>query len=67
MVGGVGSGVTALSAADSDVVVDSVDGHDKGSLLKLSFDVDGLVELEYSNGQKIKGQQLALAWFGEAL
>lgn len=41
----------------------SQDGYGPGSLTKVSFDDTGTLQLGYSNGQTVKGTQLALARF----
>lgn len=47
----------------SNLKVSTSDGHAGGSLLTTSFDTQGVITLQYSNGQKAKGPQLALASF----
>ena len=50
------SGTTTLSMKTQD-------GISPGTLSSTSFDDDGMLQMSYSNGQKIKGPQLALARF----
>lgn len=58
------SGITNFSqGADSTVKAPSVDGNAAGTLSKLSYDDEGWIVLEYSNGQTEKQSRLALAWF----
>ena len=58
------SGATNFSGGStSDLKMNTQDGYAAGSLLTTSFDAQGFVTLQYSNGQTIKGPQLALAWF----
>lgn len=47
----------------SDAKVSKQDGYAVGSLTKTTFSENGTLSLEYSNGQKLNGPQLALAWF----
>ena len=47
----------------SDFKVASQDGVGPGSLSSTTFDGDGILRLAYSNGQTVKGAQLALARF----
>jgi flagellar hook protein FlgE len=58
------SGATNFSGGTtSDLKVNTHDGYASGSLLTTSFDAQGFITLNYSNGQTTKGPQLALAWF----
>lgn len=52
------------SGSQSTLAVSSQDGHAQGSLTSATFDAAGVLQLSYSNGQKVKGVQLALARFG---
>jgi flagellar hook protein FlgE len=47
----------------SDLKMNTQDGYAAGSLTTTSFDAQGHVMLQYSNGQTKTGPQLALAWF----
>ena len=47
----------------SSLAVGSTDGHAVGSLTQVAFDGKGVLSLTYSNGEKVTGQQLALAAF----
>jgi len=51
------------SGSQSTLAVASQDGHAQGSLTSATFDAAGVLQLAYSNGQKVKGVQLALARF----
>jgi flagellar hook protein FlgE len=58
------SGATNFSAGtDSTLKVQSQDGLAAGSLTKLSFDADGFLVTEYTNGQVFRRDRLALASF----
>jgi len=57
------SGTKYLSASASGLKVSSQDGFKAGFLTKTALDTDGNLVLTYSNGQVVKSQQLALAWF----
>lgn len=60
------TGATSFSAgASSDLAVDSQDGFAFGSLAEVSFSRDGILELNYSNGQTAEGGRLALAWLND--
>lgn len=60
------SGATSLSSGTSSTLrMSSQDGYGVGSMTALSFDKDGRIKLEYSNGQKKEFDQLALAWFSQ--
>lgn len=53
---------TSFSAgADSDLAVESNDGHATGTLTSISFDHKGVMQLSYSNDQTEDGARLALA------
>lgn len=57
------SGVTSFSAGtNSDMAVASQDGYTFGAQTKVSFNRDGTLEIEYSNGQSVESGRLALAW-----
>jgi len=47
----------------SDLKMNTQDGYAAGSLVTTSFDSQGHITLQYSNGQTNTGPQLALAWF----
>ena len=47
----------------SDLKMNTQDGYAAGSLVTTSFDSQGHLTLQYSNGQTNTGAQLALAWF----
>jgi flagellar hook protein FlgE len=58
------SGTTGYSGGTaSEAKVLKQDGYAAGSLTKTTFSENGTLKLEYSNGQKADGPQLALAWF----
>lgn len=60
------TGATSFSAGTtSDLAVASQDGHAAGSLVDVSFDTDGTLKLNYSNGETGIGGRLALAWFDD--
>ncbi|MES2538654.1 MAG: flagellar hook-basal body complex protein [Pseudomonadota bacterium] len=52
-----------FSSAASSLNIDTQDGFAAGSLTKATFDIDGYLVLAYSNGQTVKQDRLALAWF----
>lgn len=57
-----------LSAASSTITVkdeDGIDGIPYGSLVGIEFDEEGNMTLNYSNGEELKGQQIALALFND--
>ncbi len=57
-----------LSAASSTIAVkdeDGIDGIPYGSLVGIQFDEEGNMTLHYSNGEKLEGQQIALALFND--
>ncbi len=54
---------TYFSSSTSTLSVDSQDGYAAGFLTKATLDADGNLVLTYSNGQTVKDQHLALAWF----
>ncbi len=57
---------TSFSAgASSDLAVDDQDGMPFGGLVTLNFNRDGVLELEYSNGESVEGGRLALAWLND--
>jgi flagellar hook protein FlgE len=47
----------------SDLKMNTQDGYAAGSLVTTTFDSQGHLTLQYSNGQTTTGSQLALAWF----
>lgn len=58
------SNATSFSGgAASDLKAGSKDGNEAGALLKVGFERNGALKLEYSNGQSVQGPRLALAWF----
>ena len=57
-------GVTSFAAGStSTLAVGSQDGYVAGTLSDVTFDADGKLALNYTNGQKTKGASLALATF----
>lgn len=50
---------------DSTLKVLSQDGYAPGSLTKTTFDSEGHLVTSYSNGQSVKRERLALAWFDD--
>lgn len=60
---GTSTGTTSLSGPTSNVSVSSQNGFAAGSLIESSFGTDGVLTLEYSNGQTTTHDRLALAWF----
>lgn len=60
---------SVVGSADSSLAVSKQDGVPPGGLTKVSFDQDGYLTLNYSNGQSEKFERIALAWFesGRAL
>ncbi|QHI99160.1 flagellar hook-basal body complex protein [Xylophilus rhododendri] len=58
------SGVSSNNTGTSSTVaVSGQDGHGAGTLVGESFDSAGVLQLVYSNGQTVKGRQLAVATF----
>lgn len=58
------SNVTSFDmGTTSTLAVGSTDGYAVGSLNKISFETDGTLALNYTNGQTAKGAKLALAMF----
>jgi len=58
------SGATNFSAgADSTLRLGSQDGFAAGALTETTFDADGVLVAQYSNGQSRRHQRLALAFF----
>lgn len=55
----------AASGASASLAVSKKNGYGLGSLIKLGFDDEGFVVLEYSNTDVIKQNRLALAWFDD--
>ncbi|MFM2450604.1 MAG: hypothetical protein RIS44_3054 [Pseudomonadota bacterium] len=56
--------VTSFASGSlSTLAFASQDGFGPGNLTKVSFDATGTMELKYSNGQTVKGSQLALGRF----
>lgn len=59
-------GATNFSAGTtSDLALKSSDGYGVGSILNIDFGSDGLLSLEYSNGQSAEFGHFALAWFDD--
>jgi len=57
-------GLTSFSlGSDSTAKVLDSDGMARGTLTETSFDADGAIRLEYSNGEDRTAGNLALAWF----
>ncbi|WP_305043274.1 flagellar hook protein FlgE [Geoalkalibacter sp.] len=54
---------TTQFSSDSIVISQGQDGYGAGSLVRISIDGDGIVTANYSNGERIKVSQLALAKF----
>lgn len=59
------SGATQFSGSASNLGVRDVDGSALAGLTSFSFDEDGILQLNYSNGEEQEGQQLALAHFDD--
>jgi len=60
------TGATSFSAgSSSDLAVGTQDGYAYGSQTNVSFDQDGIMEVAYSNGEKVKGERLALGWMND--
>ncbi len=53
------------SGASSNLEADNINGHQTGSLLRISFENDGLIQLEYTNEEKREAGRVALAWFDQ--
>ncbi|MEE8058561.1 MAG: flagellar hook-basal body complex protein [Pseudomonadales bacterium] len=57
---------TSFSAgASSDLKMDTQDGFAFGSQISVTFNRDGVLEIEYTNGETEKGGRLALAWLND--
>ncbi|MTV41462.1 flagellar hook protein FlgE [Duganella radicis] len=56
-------GKSGNSSSASDLKFDQQDGYTSGVRVDQTIDADGTVSVSYSNGQKVKGQRLALAQF----
>jgi len=54
---------TTQYSSDSIVISQSQDGYGAGSLVKIAIDGDGVVTANYSNGERMKVSQIALAKF----
>jgi flagellar hook protein FlgE len=54
---------TYFSTASSTLKVDKQDGYAAGFLSGIALDSEGKLVLSYSNGQTLKEDRLALAWF----
>ncbi len=60
------TGATSFSAgANSDLSVDSQNGFSFGSQVGIAFNRDGVLEIEYSNGESAEAGRLALAWLND--
>jgi flagellar hook protein FlgE len=57
------SNTTYLSATSSTLSVGTSDGYAAGYLSSEAIDTSGNLVLTYSNGQTVKSQKLAIAWF----
>lgn len=57
------SNTSYLSSSSATLSVGTSDGFTAGFLSKEAIDTNGNVVLTYSNGQTVKSQQLAIAWF----
>ncbi|MET0006061.1 MAG: flagellar hook-basal body complex protein [Candidatus Thiodiazotropha sp.] len=58
------TGETSFATGEtSDLALESQDGYARGSLIRMGFDRDGTLTVEYSNGKDNESTQLALAWF----
>ncbi len=58
------TGATSFAAGEtSDLAVESQDGYTRGALIRMGFDRDGTLTVDYSNGKDSESTQLALAWF----
>ena len=53
----------SFSSSSSNLSVTSQNGYAAGFLSKATIDEEGSIVLNYSNGQTLKDQRLALAWF----
>lgn len=51
------------SGSQSTLAMASQNGYGQGSLTSATFDASGVLQLGYSNGQKVEGSRLALARF----
>lgn len=56
---------TTSFSGQSQLTVQSQNGYAAGALTNTTFDAQGNVTFSYSNGQTIKHQRLALAWFND--
>jgi flagellar hook protein FlgE len=57
------TGATSFSSgSSSDLAVEDQNGYGFGSQTNITFNEDGILEIEYSNGQSVEGSRLALAW-----
>lgn len=57
------SGATQLSGSPTNLTAKAADGHATASLTSYSFDTTGTMQLQYSDGTKKSGPQVALAYF----
>lgn len=53
------------SGSTSSLVVSKQDGYAAGNLAQLTFSEQGILQLSYSNGQKVEGARLAVAMFDD--
>jgi len=56
-------GVTHFSGSTSTLASAVEDGHGALGIANLSFDGEGIIQLQYTNGDDVAGQQVALASF----
>lgn len=60
------TGATSFSAgASSDLAVDSQNGYGFGAQTGMAFNRDGVLEIDYSNGETAECGRLALAWLND--
>jgi flagellar hook protein FlgE len=59
------AGATQLTGASSGLTATAQDGHAALGLRSVTFNEDGVIEYKYANGDKEKGQQVALALFND--
>lgn len=57
------SGATQFSGTASNLGVRNVDGNAVAGLTSYTFDENGVMQLQYSNGEEVEGSQVALAHF----
>jgi flagellar hook protein FlgE len=61
--GAISGGATSLSGPSSELKLQSQDGFAAGTLTQSSFDAEGVLTATYSNGQTLRHQRIALAFF----